>query len=97
MFRRGAITISVFANSTTMVGWCRPRRRLMRRKSRTIRLGNKHRRLCLRWRPTVQWRVVACPFVILKKFIMKMVSEGRFMEAYYLSLPILRPQLFPLC
>ncbi|KAK9048134.1 hypothetical protein SSX86_032902 [Deinandra increscens subsp. villosa] len=94
MFRRsGAITISVFANSTTMVGWCRPpRRRLRRRKSRaaTIRIGNKNRR---RWR----WRMVACPFVILKKLVMKMVSDGRFMEAYYLSLPILRPQLFPMC
>ena len=32
-----------------------------------------------------------------QKFIMKMVSKGRFMEAYYLTLPILKPQLFPMC
>ncbi|KAL8261967.1 hypothetical protein R6Q59_026016 [Mikania micrantha] len=97
MFKRGAITISVFANSTTMVGWCRPRRRLRRRKSGVIRLGNRRRGAGMRWQRVAQWRMVACPFVILKRFIMKMVSDGRFMEAYYLSLPILRPQLFPMC
>ncbi|KAI7984257.1 hypothetical protein LOK49_LG15G00933 [Camellia lanceoleosa] len=96
MLKRGSVTISLFSNSAVLVGWCRRRRR--RRKGSTVRLGNKRRGFCLRCRPVVvNWGVVVCPFRMLKKIIMEVVSNGRLMETYYWSLPIFRPQLFPLC
>lgn len=98
MLRRGALTISMLSNSTTLGGWCRPRRRLRRRKSSTIRLGNKRRGFCLASKPVVQWGVMMGPLRMLKKFIMEMAPNGQLMEAYYSSLiPFLRPHLFPLC
>ncbi|XP_018827516.1 uncharacterized protein LOC121240377 [Juglans microcarpa x Juglans regia] len=98
MLRRGSLTISMLSNSTMLVGWCRPRRRLRRRKGSTIRLGNKRRGLCLGSRPVVQWGVMMGPLRMLKKIIMDMAPNGLLIEAYYRSLtPFLRPQLFPLC
>ncbi len=98
MLRRGALTISMLSNSTMLGGWCRPRRRLRRRKSSTIRLGNKRRGFCLASKPVVQWGVMMGPLRMLKKIIMDMAPNGQLIEAYYWSLiPFLRPQLFPLC
>ncbi|KAK9282410.1 hypothetical protein L1049_005327 [Liquidambar formosana] len=99
MLKRGAITISMFSNSTVLVGWCRAQRRPRRRKSCTIRLGNKRRGICLgSSRPVVvQWGVMVAPLRMLKKIILDVTSNGRFIEAYYLSLPFFRPQMFPLC
>ncbi|PSS09610.1 hypothetical protein CEY00_Acc16632 [Actinidia chinensis var. chinensis] len=97
MLKRGGITISLFSSSTVVVGWCRTRRRLRRRKGSTVRLGNKRRGFFLRCRPVVHWEVVLCPFRMLKKIIMDMTKNGRLMDTYYWSLPIFRPQLFPLC
>ncbi|PIN05796.1 hypothetical protein CDL12_21657 [Handroanthus impetiginosus] len=93
MLRR-ALSISLLSNSTMVLGWCRPRRR---RRRLMIRLGNRRRRFCLGPRPVVRWVVMARAFRILKKMIVRMVASGRFVEAYCWSLPLLRPQLFPLC
>lgn len=97
MLKRSAVTISMFSNSTVLVGWCRARKRPRRRRSSTIRLGNKRRGFCLGSRPVVQWGVMVAPLRMLKKIIMDMAPNGRFVEAYYWSLPFLRPQIFPLC
>ncbi|KAF7845628.1 uncharacterized protein G2W53_002533 [Senna tora] len=96
MLKRGASTISMISNSTVLVGWCLPRRRLRRRRGYTIRLGNKRRGFCLGSRPGVQWGVIG-PLHMLKKMIMEFASKGQLMEAYCRYLPLLRPQLFPLC
>nr|GLL30839.1 uncharacterized protein LOC105644870 [Ipomoea trifida] len=98
MLKRSGVTVSFLPNSAVMTGWCRPRRRVMRRrKGSAIRLG-KRRGFCLGSRTaTVHWGVVACPFRLLKKIVMQLVANGRLVEAYYWSLPFLRPQLFPLC
>ncbi|CAK7349430.1 unnamed protein product [Dovyalis caffra] len=76
MLKRGAITVSMFSNSTVLVGCCRGRRRLRRRRLSTIRLGNKRRGFCLGSRPVIQWGVVA-PFQMLKKIIMDVAPNGR--------------------
>ncbi|KAI4356311.1 hypothetical protein L6164_000343 [Bauhinia variegata] len=96
MVKRSGVTLSMFPNSAMLVGWCRPRRRLRRRRGSPIRLGNKRRGFCLGSRPVVQWGVMG-PFRMLKKIIMEIAPNGRWIESYYWSLPFLRPQLFPLC
>ncbi|KAJ7961656.1 hypothetical protein O6P43_016978, partial [Quillaja saponaria] len=48
MVKRGPLTISMFSNSTMLVGWYRPRRRFRRRRGSNIRLGNKRRQV-LSW------------------------------------------------
>ncbi|XP_022769917.1 uncharacterized protein LOC111313494 [Durio zibethinus] len=97
MLKKGSITISRFPNSTVLVGWCRGRRRLRRRSGNTIRLGNKAKRrgFSLGSRPVVQWCVMVGHLKMLKKIIMEITPK--FIEAYYMYSPILRPQLFPLC
>ncbi|OAY34862.1 uncharacterized protein LOC122721320 [Manihot esculenta] len=97
MFKRGSVAVSMFSNSTVLVGWCRPRRRLQRRRVSIIRLGNKRRGFCLGSRSVVQWRVMIAPLRMLKKIIMKIVLNGQFLETSCWSLPLLRPQIFPLC
>ncbi|XP_021300586.1 uncharacterized protein LOC110428993 [Herrania umbratica] len=99
MLKRGSMTISMFPNSTVLVGWCRGRRRLRRRRRSTIRLGNKAKRrgFCLGSRPVVQWGVMVGPLRMLKKIIMEITPKGKWIQAYYMYLPFLRPQLFPLC
>ncbi|KAG5002249.1 hypothetical protein AAZX31_08G334900 [Glycine max] len=97
MLKRGGVTISMLSNSTMLVGLCRPqRRRLRRRRGSSIRLGNRRRGFCLGSRPVVQWGVMA-PLRMLKKIIMEITPKGHWLEAYCWSLPLLRPQLFPLC
>ncbi|KAH6814429.1 hypothetical protein C2S51_023447 [Perilla frutescens var. frutescens] len=78
-------------------GWPRTRRRQRRPKGSTIRLGNRRRGFCLGVRPVVQWAVVARPFRLLKKLVAEMAANGRLLEAYCRTLPLLRPQFFPLC
>ncbi|CDP03952.1 unnamed protein product [Coffea canephora] len=97
LLRRGGITISLFSNSTAVVGWCRTRRGQRRRKGSSIRLGSKRRGFCLGSRQVVHWRVVLSPFRALHKLIMEMATNGRLVEGYHWSLPFLRPQIFPLC
>ena len=98
ILRRGALTISMLSDSTMLGGWCRPRRRLRRRKSSTIRLGNKRRGFCLASKPVVQWGVMMGPLRKLQKIVMDMAPNGQLIEAYYWSLiPFLRSQLCPLC
>ncbi|ONH92722.1 hypothetical protein PRUPE_8G191500 [Prunus persica] len=96
MLRRGSIAICL-SNSTMLVGWCRPRRRLRRRRGSTIWLGNKRRGFGLGSRPALQWGAVVSPIRMLKKMFMEMVPNERWIEAYNWSLPFLRPQIFPLC
>ncbi|KAI4354186.1 hypothetical protein L6164_003078 [Bauhinia variegata] len=96
MLKRSGISISMFSNSTLLVGWCRPRRRVRRRRGSPIRLGNRRRGFCLGSRPVVQWGVLG-PLQMLKKIIMEIAPSGRWIEAYCWALPLLRPQLFPLC
>ena len=94
MLKRGAITVSMFSSSTVLAGG---RKRLRRRRVSTIRLGNKRRGFCLVSRPVIRWGVMVAPLRMLKSILMDMAPNGRFIEAYYLSLPFLRPQIFPLC
>lgn len=97
MLRRGAVNISMFSNSTMLVGWCRPKRRLRRRRGTTVRLGNKRRGFSLGARPVVQWGFMAGPIRMLRKIITEMVPNVQLIEGVYSSLPFLRPQVFPLC
>ncbi|GLU08035.1 hypothetical protein SLE2022_249640 [Rubroshorea leprosula] len=99
MLRKGtSVTTSMLSNSTMLVGWCRlGRRRLRRRRGGTIRLGNKRRGFYLGSRLVVQWGVMVGPLRMLKKIIMQITPNGRWIEAYYMYLPFLRPQIFPLC
>ncbi|KAB2634988.1 hypothetical protein D8674_038366 [Pyrus ussuriensis x Pyrus communis] len=97
MLRRGGVTISILSNSTVLVGWCRPRRRLKRRRGITVWLGNKRRGFSLGSRPVLQWGAVSGSIRMIKKMFMEMVPSERWIEAYNWSLPILRPQMFPLC
>ncbi|KDO60901.1 hypothetical protein CISIN_1g042695mg [Citrus sinensis] len=100
MLKRSSLSVSMLSNSALLVGWCRgsARRRSRRRRVCTVRLGNKRRRFCLGSRPVVQWGVMVGPLRMLKKIIMEITPNGRWIEAYYLSLPLfLRPQIIPLC
>ncbi|KAJ9169829.1 hypothetical protein P3X46_017978 [Hevea brasiliensis] len=97
MVKRGSVTVSMFSNSTLLVGWCRSRRRLRRRRGSTIRLGNKRRGFCLGSRPVVQWGVMVAPLRMIKKIIMDVAPNAQFLDACYWSLPFLRPHIFPLC
>ncbi|KAL0389242.1 UNVERIFIED_CONTAM: hypothetical protein Scaly_0281300 [Sesamum calycinum] len=92
MLRR-AFTISVLSNSAVVLGWCRTGRRKRRRKGGAIRLGNRRRGFWMGPRPVVHWGFVTCPLRALKRIMVRM----RLVEAYCWSLPLLRPQLFPLC
>ncbi|CAL8177811.1 unnamed protein product [Prunus armeniaca] len=56
-----------------LVGWCRPRRRLRRRRGSTIWLGNKRRGFGLGSRPALQWGAVVSPIRMLKKMFMEML------------------------
>ncbi|KAK7256159.1 hypothetical protein RIF29_29595 [Crotalaria pallida] len=96
MFKRGAVTISMFSNSTMLVGLCHPRRRLRRRRSGSVRLGNKRRGFCIGSRRVVQWGVMA-PLRMMKKIIIEITPKRHWIEAYCWSLSLLRPHLFPLC
>ena len=77
-----------------IVGWV-----VQRRRGSTIRLGNKAKRrgFSLGSRPVVQWGVMVGPLRMLKKIIMEITPKGKLIEAYYMYLPFLRPQLFPFC
>ncbi|XVF81277.1 hypothetical protein PTKIN_Ptkin15bG0142800 [Pterospermum kingtungense] len=100
MLKSGSITTPMLPSSTVLVGWCRRRRRPRRRRGTTIRLGNKAKRrgFCLGSRPVVQWGIMVSPALrMLKKFIIGITPKGKLIEAYYMYLPFLRPQLFPLC
>ncbi|XVF21293.1 hypothetical protein REPUB_Repub12eG0078000 [Reevesia pubescens] len=74
----------MFPNSAVLVGWCRGRRRLRRKRGSTIRLGNKAKRrgFSLGSRPVVQWRVMFGPLRMLKKIIMEITPKGKLIEAY---------------
>ncbi|KAF4367548.1 hypothetical protein CsatB_024804 [Cannabis sativa] len=98
MLRRGAVTTSMLSNNpAVLAGWCRPKRRLRRRRGATVRLGNKRRGFSLGARPVVQWGFMAGPIRMLRKIITDMVPNSQFIEGVYWSLPFLHPQLFPLC
>ncbi|XP_015892570.3 uncharacterized protein LOC107426799 [Ziziphus jujuba] len=97
MLRKSSITISMLSNSTMLVGCCRPKRRMRRRRGSTIRLGNKRRGFSLGSRSAVQWGVMAGPLRMLRKIISEMVPNAQFIEAFCWTLPFLRPQIFPLC
>ncbi|KAE8668758.1 putative RS21-C6, EAR, NTP pyrophosphohydrolase MazG catalytic core [Hibiscus syriacus] len=90
------MTVSMFPNSTLLVPWCQGRMRLKRRKGSTIRLEYKVKRrgFWLGSRPVVRWSVVVGP---LKTIISEIMVKENFIEVYYMYLPYLRPQLFPLC
>ncbi|PKI43612.1 hypothetical protein CRG98_035988 [Punica granatum] len=95
---RDPITLSLFSKPAFLAGFCRLRRRPKRRNGATIRLGYKRRGFCLGTRPVVRWCVVAGPIRALKKIMMEIAwSNGKLMNSYLWSLPILRPQMFPLC
>ncbi|KAK6940452.1 hypothetical protein RJ641_029983 [Dillenia turbinata] len=96
MLKRDALTISVLSNSAVLVGWCRGRLRRRRRKGGTIRLGRKRRGFSLGPMPVVRWGLVTGGIRMLKKIVKEMTSNASILEAYYWSLPFLRPQVFPL-
>ncbi|KAE8695298.1 ubiquinone biosynthesis monooxygenase COQ6-like [Hibiscus syriacus] len=93
------MAVSMFSNSMVLVSWCRGRRRLKRRRGSTIRLGYKAkcRGFWLGSRPVVRWSVMVGPLKMLKKIISEITVQEKFIETYYMYLPCLRPQLFPLC
>ncbi|KAM2732931.1 hypothetical protein EV2_036421 [Malus domestica] len=97
MLRRGSVTISMLSNATVLVGWCQPRRQLRRRRGCTVWLGNKRRRFSLGSRLVLQLEDVAGSIWMIRKMFMKMVPNEGWIDAYNWSLPILRPQMFPLC
>ncbi|KAE8679678.1 ubiquinone biosynthesis monooxygenase COQ6-like [Hibiscus syriacus] len=99
MMKRGSMAMSMFPNSSALVGWCRGQRRLRKRRGTTIRLGNKGKRrgFSMGSRSVVQWGLMVAPLRMLKKIMMEMTPKGKLIEAYYIYLPFLRPQLFPLC
>ncbi|KAJ8899536.1 hypothetical protein K2173_018510 [Erythroxylum novogranatense] len=97
MLKRNTIAISMLSSSTVLVGWCRARRRPRRRRYCTIRLGNKRRGFCFGPRTVFQWGVMVAPIRMLRRIITNMASSGGLIESYYLSLPFLRAQIFPLC
>ncbi|MBA0732380.1 hypothetical protein Gogos_016478 [Gossypium gossypioides] len=41
--------------------------------------------------------MMVAPLRLLKRMIMEIRPNGNLIEAYYMYLPFLRPQLFPLC
>ncbi|MFQ6633771.1 hypothetical protein Gotur_011377 [Gossypium turneri] len=71
MLKRGSITVSMIPNSTLLMGWCRGRKRVKRRRGSTVRLGNKAKRrgFWLGSRSVVQWGVMVGPLRMLKKII----------------------------
>ncbi|KAL1537058.1 hypothetical protein AAHA92_29616 [Salvia divinorum] len=96
MLRRG-FTTTAPPSSAVEIGCCRLRRRRRRWKGGSVRLGNRRRGFLLGVRPVVQWAVVVRPFRLLKKLVAEIAANGRLLEAYCRTLPLLRPQLFPLC
>ncbi|KAK9684802.1 hypothetical protein RND81_10G233600 [Saponaria officinalis] len=95
---RGLVTVSLLNHKTLMTGWCRPRmRRLRRRRATTVRLGNRRRGFSMGPRTVVHWSCMAGTLKVLKKFIVEMGGHGRWIDAYFRALSILRPQVFPLC
>lgn len=98
MFKsRGSVTLSLIPNSALVLGLCRPRRRWRRRRLSTIRLGNRRRGFNLGPRPVMHWSCMAGPIRVLKKFMAEIGANRKWIDAYLRSLPILRPQTFPLC
>ncbi|KAB2020897.1 hypothetical protein ERO13_D07G095100v2 [Gossypium hirsutum] len=98
MMKKGSIAISIFPNSSMLMGWCRGRRQLRRRRGSTVRLGNKRRGFNMGLRPVIRLgMMMVAPLRLLKRMIMEIRPKGNLIEAYYMYLPFLRPQLFPLC
>ncbi|CAN6894776.1 unnamed protein product [Brassica oleracea] len=98
MVRRNA----VHATSTlpSRLWWPQQRRK---GKRAVVRLGNRRRGFFVGQPRTVvqRWRMnIGKPMKIMRNIILGMISNGgnvKFFDAYLWSLPILRPQLFPLC
>ncbi|MBA0617804.1 hypothetical protein Godav_027223 [Gossypium davidsonii] len=86
MLKRGSITLSMIPNSTLLMGWCRGRKRVKRRRGSTVRLGNKAKRrgFWLGSRSVVQWGVMVGPLRMLKKIITEITVKEKFIEAYYM-------------
>ncbi|KAK8344799.1 hypothetical protein V6Z11_A07G104000 [Gossypium hirsutum] len=86
--KKGSIAISLFPNSSMLMGW----------RGSTVRLGNKRRGFNMGSRLVIRLRMMmVAPLRLLKRMIMKIRPKGNLIEAYYIYLPFLRPQLFPLC
>ncbi|KAI4341573.1 hypothetical protein MLD38_026283 [Melastoma candidum] len=84
-------------SSIVLRGWLRPRRRLRRHRGSTVHLGNGRRGFCLGSRPLLRWTAMAGgSFQVLKRMVTEMYPWPTD-ACFWLSLPILRPQLFPLC
>ncbi|XP_010486295.1 PREDICTED: uncharacterized protein LOC104764457 [Camelina sativa] len=99
MVRRNA----VHANSSlpSRVWWPQQRRK---GKRAVVRLGNRRRGFLVgpprmvvqRWRANI----IGKPMKMMRNIILGIISNGgnvKILNAYLWSLPILRPQLFPLC
>ncbi|KAF9587791.1 hypothetical protein IFM89_005666 [Coptis chinensis] len=92
MLRRGSVTMSLFTGPAEMfIGWCWVRRASRRRRSCTVRLGNKRRTLVQRSRPIVRFRFVVVPLRRLKKLLM----DGRLIDSFCLYFSSIYPSLFP--
>lgn len=95
---RDPIAQYLFSRPALLVSCCRRGRRPRRRKGRTIRLGNRRQVFCLGTRPVARWNAMARSIRVLKKIVMEIAwSYGRSAGPNLWSLPILRPQMFPLC
>ncbi|CAN8269970.1 unnamed protein product [Cochlearia groenlandica] len=96
MVRRNSIH-----TSPTRMWWPQQRRK---NKRAVVRLGNRRRRGFLVGPPRMvvqRWRInIGKPMKIMRNIILEIISSNvhvKVLDAYFWSLPILRPQLFPLC
>lgn len=98
MVRRNAV--HAISSHPSRVWWPQQRRK---GKRAVVRLGNRRRGFLVGPpRMVVQrWRMnIGKPVKMMRSIILGIISNGgnlKFLDAYLWSLPILRPQLFPLC
>ncbi|KAF8091495.1 hypothetical protein N665_0444s0009 [Sinapis alba] len=98
MVRRN--TVHATSSLPSRLWWPQQRRK---GKRAVVRLGNRRRGFLVRQPRTVvqRWRMnIGKPVKMMRNIILGMISNGgnvKFLDAYLWSLPILRPQLFPLC
>ncbi|KAH1130864.1 hypothetical protein J1N35_002242 [Gossypium stocksii] len=98
MMKKASIAISIFPNSSMLIGWCQGRRQLRQRRGSIVRLGNKQRGFNIGSRLVIRLgMMMLAPLKLLKRMIMEIRPKGNLIGAYYMHLSFLGPQLFPLC
>ncbi|CAH2054642.1 unnamed protein product [Thlaspi arvense] len=98
MVRRNAV--HAISSLPSRLWWPQQRRKV---KRAVVRLGNRRRGFLVGQSRTVvqKWRMnIGKPMKMMRNIILGIISNGvnvKVLDAYLWSLPILRPQLFPLC